>query len=31
MTDTEIKSRIFQESQVKQPVAEQMLTSKELQ
>ena len=30
MTDTEVKSRIFQEPQGKQPIAEQMLTSKEL-
>ena len=31
MTDTEVKCRIFQEPQGKQPIAEQMLTSKELE
>ena len=31
MIDTEVKSRIFQEPRRKQPIAEQMLTSKELE
>ena len=31
MTDTEVKSRIFQEPQGKQPIAEQMLTNMELE